>query len=173
MKKASSRLMTDVLLVFVVAAVLGLSWNHTLLLKAWRGEATSAPPAAETQEVPGPAAQEAVPLPLGLMQVKELYDAKEAVIIDARDMQSYEAGHIKGAVSLPLGEASKGAPPSFQAEVPTAKELIVYCNGFSCHDSMDLANLLIKWGYRTVYVYEGGYPEWYGAGYPISQGRKP
>jgi len=170
MTKGPRGSVTDIAMVFLVAAVVGLSWNHTLLLSAWRGEATSAPAVAAPAAAQG--TQDATPLPLGLMQVKEMYDANEAAIVDARDAETYAAGHVKGAVSLPLGEAVNGIPASFKTAVPSGKEVVVYCNGFSCHDSMQLGELLLKSGYRTVYVYEGGFPEWHDAGYPVEEGRK-
>jgi rhodanese-related sulfurtransferase len=35
---------------------------------------------------------------------------------------------------------------------------------------MDLAKLLMQAGYTAVYVYEGGFPEWRDAGYPVATG---
>ena len=106
------------------------------------------------------------------MQVKELADGGGALIVDAREPSSFAAGHISGARSLPLGEAGRPAAARFREDVPKGKTIIVYCNGFSCHDSLELGKLLMKWGYPAVYVYEGGYPEWRDAGYPVERGTR-
>ena len=103
------------------------------------------------------------------MQVKEFLDRKEAVIVDARDKAAFAAGHITGAVSLPLGEAA-GRLADFAKRYPSTTLLVVYCNGYDCHDSHNLANKLIAAGYPTVFVFEGGFPEWQSAGYPVTGG---
>ena len=108
-------------------------------------------------------------MPIGMMQVKELHEAREAVLVDARSSSSYAEGHIPGAVLLPVDQARKN-PRITGAAAGKDATLIVYCNGFSCHDSMEVGKLLMKAGYSSVYVYEGGYPEWRDAGYPVAKG---
>lgn len=46
----------------------------------------------------------------------------EAVLVDVRTKEQYEGGHIKGAISLPRGEAAARA-----SELPKDKLLIFYC----------------------------------------------
>lgn len=150
--------------ILLVAMVFGIAWNHRLLHHAWTGQAVvtmsdQAPPAGAT------------PLPLGLMQVKELYDRKEAVFVDARDGAAFAAGHITGSFSLPLGEA-EAQSGFFKKRVPLSNPVVVYCNGYDCHDSGELGEKLLGWGYGTVYLFEGGYPEWRDAGYPTEGGNR-
>ncbi|MCM2356906.1 MAG: rhodanese-like domain-containing protein [Geobacteraceae bacterium] len=150
--------------IFLMAVVLGITWNQRLLYTVWQGGAISAAPA----QVPGTAPAD-TPLPLGLLQVKELYDRREAVFVDARDGAAFAAGHMKGALSLPVGEA-QGEGARFRERVPLSMPVVVYCNGYDCHDSMELGMILRSWGYGTVYVFEGGYPEWRDAGYQTAGG---
>jgi rhodanese-related sulfurtransferase len=165
MKISYSKLGAEIALIFTLAAVAGIAWNHQLLSDAWSGKAV------QPKQTAAPAAQQGTtPLPLGLMQVKELYDSKEALIVDARDNPSFAAGHISGAISLPLGDVDTGMP-AFRAKAETTATIVVYCNGFNCHDSMDLASRLLGAGYRKVYVFLGGYPEWRDAGYPVAEGK--
>ena len=174
---------TEVCLIVLFSAAVGLVWNRSLLTSAWRGEATGLAQAAPAGQVPppkgGPQAArdeaqapraEEVPMPVGLAQVKELYDAKQATIIDARSSASFSEGHIAGALSLPLEEARKNPAHPVKAQLAPDATIVAYCNGFSCHDSMDLAQLLMHAGYRSVYVYEGGFPEWRDSGYPVAKG---
>lgn len=157
--------------IVALAAVIGCLWNYRLLRDTYRGElsaATQSPQTARSTPVPPTATG---PLPLGLMQVKELFDTREGLFIDARDRSAYRAGHIRGAHSLPLGDAD-ALIPALLHTTPRDHLLVIYCNGYDCHDSMALADKLIVAGYRQVFVFEGGYPEWRDAGYPTATGER-
>jgi rhodanese-related sulfurtransferase len=155
-------------LIVALSATAGIAWNRTLLVQAWRGETTQ-----QSQHLATAAAApatDATPMPVMLQQVKELYDAKQCVIIDARSAEDYAKGHISDAVALPLEKAQNPAAIASALKAPKDAMLIAYCNGFSCHDSMELGKLLIRAGYTSVYVYEGGYPEWRDSGFPVATG---
>lgn len=155
----------EISLIVLVAAALGVFWNRTLLADAWHG--------APTRQAAPAQAGEQLPMPVGLAQVKEMLDAGQAVVVDARSAASFREEHIAGALPLPLEEAKKrtGKSPLLE-KVPKDSVLIAYCNGFSCHDSTELAKLLIGSGYGSVYVFEGGLPEWRDAGYPVAKGER-
>jgi rhodanese-related sulfurtransferase len=161
--------LTEIVLIVALSATAGMIWNRTLLVKAWRGEATLQSQQAKGVAAAAPAA-EVAPMPIMLQQVKELYDAKQCVIVDARNSASFAKGHISGAVALPLEKAQDPAAIASTVKAPKDAMLIAYCNGFSCHDSMELGKLLIRAGYTSVYVYEGGFPEWRDSGYPVATG---
>ena len=163
-RRNSKVLGAEMLLILLVAAAIGGAWNRKLLLQAWKGEAPA-------MSKGGMGNRADIPLPLGLMQVKELYDRKEAVIVDARDSETFDAGHIAGARSLTLGEFDDMLP-RFISDVPPTAMIIVYCNGYGCHDSSELGARLLRAGYRSVFVFEGGYPEWRDANYPMERGRR-
>jgi rhodanese-related sulfurtransferase len=159
-KSSSIRLAAEMALIVLAATAIGIAWNHRLLYNAWTGRAPAAGHSA-----PAASALLDIPLPLGLMQAKELYDRNEALFVDARDFRSFSSGHIQKAVSLPAG-TSDIRIPIFIDSVPLATTLVVYCNGYDCRDSRDLGTKLLKAGYRKVYVFEGGWPEWHDAGFP-------
>ena len=156
------RLGVEIAVLLLLATVIGLGWNFKLLKGVWSASRTTAVP---VQTAP----QMAIPLPLGLMQVKELFDKKEAVFVDARDRNAYGTGHIRGAISLPLMEAST-LVPELSDRVPKDAVLVVYCNGYACEDSVDLGKQLLSAGYRTVYYFDGGFPAWLDAKYPVGKG---
>ena len=159
-----SRLLKEILALILLAAAIGIGINHRLLLNAWHGTAVSTVPA-------GKGSQAAIPLPLGIMQVKELFDSKEAVIIDSRARHAYAEGHIAGALSLPLMEADAQIADLLK-KVPASAMLVLYCNGYACEDSIDLGRKLIAAGYGSVYYFDGGFPAWRDADYPIAGGGK-
>lgn len=156
-----TRLLKEMAAIVLLAALIGVAWNHRLLYRSWSGRAA---PATRLE-------QGLRPMPLGLMQAKELFDRHEALFVDARDSSAFAAGHISGAVSLPLGDADTGIA-RFRQKVPEASHLVVYCNGYDCQDSSELGERLLQSGYRPVYVFAGGYPEWRDAGYPTAGGAR-
>jgi len=109
------------------------------------------------------------PLTLELPALKQLYDANAALVVDAREPSQYAEGHIAGAISLPYNGAL-AEPERIAALEPARRPIVVYCSGGTCELAMDLAKFLVESGKRRVLVYEGGYPEWESAGYPVARG---
>ena len=116
-------------------------------------------------DVPGP-------LTVGLPAFKRLYDAGAALIVDARETETYEQGHIAGAINLLYNDALAD-PGKVKGLDPGSRPIVVYCSGGTCELSLDLAKFLVESGKRKVLVYEGGYGEWQSAGYPIERGPAP
>lgn len=156
-------MLLEILLLLLLASVTGIGLNWKLLANAWSGKAVTSLPAT--------APQTAIPLPLGLMQVKELFDKNEAVIIDSRDRNAFAAGHIKGAISVPLMDAGS-LVTEFSGRVPKSALLVIYCNGYACEDSVELGKQFISAGYSTVYYFDGGFPAWRDANYPTAGGER-
>lgn len=169
MRTNLKRLIREMAVIILMATVLGIAWNYRLLREVFLGQdsrsiqdtTSSAPAAIHTH----------TPLPLGLMQVKELFNSGEAIIIDARDREAFQKGHIRGAISIPLGEA-EGLIPNLSRKTPKEKMLVVYCGGYDCHDSRLLGEKLLAAGFTQVFVYEGGYPEWQDGGNPVERGEE-
>ena len=56
-------------------------------------------------------------------EFKKLYDDRKGVVVDVRDEAAFEAGHIPGAMSVPLDEVERRA-----AELKKlAKPILLYC----------------------------------------------
>lgn len=100
--------------------------------------------------------------------VKNIYDTKKAVFVDARSYETFIEGHIKNAVSIPAGEFIDFLD-NFKKKYPVTTPIITYCSGRECNDSHELAKYLIGVGYINVKVFIDGYPEWERKGYPIEQ----
>lgn len=71
-------------------------------------------------------------------------------LLDVREDYEYEAGHIKGAVNLPLREIL-----SQKDILPKDKDIYIYCR--SGHRSLDAVNFLRSLGFKKVHNIEGGF----------------
>jgi len=101
----------------------------------------------------------------------EKHRGQDAVIIDARLPESYAAGHITGAISIPFERLD-----SYQtvlSEIPKDTMVIIYCDGRDCDLSYDLSMYLIQRGYLRVFEYEEGWAEWSTSGLPVTKGGTP
>jgi rhodanese-related sulfurtransferase len=97
---------------------------------------------------------------------KKLYDSQKFVFVDARSQDDYDEGHIKGAVSLPVGRFDEKIE-TFLEQYPPEKAIVTYCSGRTCEDSHRLTQLLLAFGYTEINVFIDGYPGWEAEGYPI------
>jgi len=82
---------------------------------------------------------------------------EEYILLDVLSPESYNNGHIKGAISFPLDTINKE-----NAEKLLLKDskIIVYCASFTCHASTNAAKKLSGLGYNKVLDYKGGLKEW-------------
>lgn len=87
--------------------------------------------------------------------------AGRAVVIDVRPRDEYRAGHIPGAVSIPVDELEKRLP-----ELPARKEVVAYCRGPYCVMAYDAVTRLRAHGRRARRLADG-FPEWRAAGLPV------
>jgi rhodanese-related sulfurtransferase len=121
--------------------------------------ALGAAPQATAQSFPtpqrGPMAQQAVPL-IKAGELKAMMKArKRFFLIDVRQPDEYAAGHIAGAVLMPLDRL----PQTFR-QIPKGVKLVVYCR--SGHRSAEAASFLLAHGYRNTVSLDGGYTAWAG-----------
>lgn len=89
---------------------------------------------------------------------------KDVVVIDVRPLDEFEAGHIRGALSIPLEEL-KGR----LAELPAGADIVAYCRGPFCVLAPQALEILREGGFRARRM-DGGLPDWKAAGYPVKVG---
>ncbi|MCE9614219.1 MAG: rhodanese-like domain-containing protein [Lentisphaerae bacterium] len=99
---------------------------------------------------------------LDLTQVRRLVATGAHLILDARPPDAYNAGHLPGALSLPVDEVDVAFPPLAPALDP-ATPLLVYCSGRECDESLRLGEFLRDQGYTNVSIFPGGYEAWMAA----------
>ena len=85
------------------------------------------------------------------------------VVLDVRPAEEFAAGHLPGAVNIPVHELEKRLK-----ELPKRKEVIAYCRGPYCLMSYDAVSLLRRKGMKARRL-EAGLPEWRAAGLPVDQ----
>jgi rhodanese-related sulfurtransferase len=90
----------------------------------------------------------------------------EAVLIDVRPRDEYEAGHLPRAISIPLADLRKR-----MRELPAGCEVVAYCRGPYCMLSVEAARLLRRRGRRASRL-EDGIAEWRDAGLHVVERRK-
>jgi PGF-CTERM protein len=82
----------------------------------------------------------------------------EVVVVDLRSEEEYDAGHIKGARSVPLGNLTNQT-----AALNTSKKIVIYSADGS--NSSAASELLIEQGFERVYPVIGGLQAWNESGY--------
>lgn len=101
-----------------------------------------------------------------LKLAKEMYDSGSFLFVDARSRDDFEAGHIKGAISLPIAQFDESVLDFLDQYAPETA-IVTYCSGRDCEDSHQLAQLLLDLGYIQLSVLIDGYPGWKAEGYPV------
>jgi len=94
------------------------------------------------------------------------------LFIDSRGRDDFAAGHIPGALPIPLdeyqpsGKKNAGSDRLKTLAFPGAQTLIIYCEGGDCRTSLALAKIIHDRGYADIRVFTGGWSEWSAAGLP-------
>ena len=109
-------------------------------------------------------------LEISLSEATNLFKKGEAVFIDARSLEEYDKGHIKGAKSLPYKEADWKFVEA-TAGVSEDSAVITYCDGETCELSMELAVFLRNAGYKNAKVLSNGWSAWKQNSLPVDTGK--
>jgi rhodanese-related sulfurtransferase len=97
---------------------------------------------------------------------KKIFDNGGVLFVDARSKQSYEEGHIPGAVSLPVARFDEQIESFLNHYLPD-QPIVTYCSGRTCEDSHYLARMLAAIGYSDIRIFIDGFPAWEAEGYPV------
>jgi rhodanese-related sulfurtransferase/DNA-binding transcriptional ArsR family regulator len=93
---------------------------------------------------------------------RRLEDGEPVVILDVRPAGEYAAGHVPGAVSIPVEELHRRL-----AELPRDREIVAYCRGPYCAFAHEAVELLRDEGFAARRL-EDGLPEWQAAGLAVT-----
>ncbi len=99
--------------------------------------------------------------PVSREELLHRVQAGDVTILDVRPAEEYHAGHIPGAVSIPIEELKRRL-----AELPPDKPIVAYCRGPYCVYAYQALEVLRARG-RAARRLVDGLPEWKAAGFPI------
>jgi rhodanese-related sulfurtransferase/DNA-binding transcriptional ArsR family regulator len=99
--------------------------------------------------------------PISSAELVERLHHKEMLVIDVRPADEFAAGHIPGALSVPLAELKRRLP-----ELPRESEIVAYCRGPYCVLAPQTIEILRRAGFRARRL-QDGLPEWRLANLPV------
>jgi ArsR family transcriptional regulator len=88
-------------------------------------------------------------------------------VLDVRPPEEYRAGHLPGALSVPLDELERKL-----SELPADREVVAYCRGPYCVLALEAVERLKALGYRASRL-EEGVADWKARGLPVASGDDP
>lgn len=106
---------------------------------------------------------EAVPMAELLKRAR----SKDVIILDTRPASEYVAGHIAGAISVPVADLKRRLQ-----ELTKGKQYVAYCRGRYCVYADQAVEHLRAHGRRAQRLLDG-FPEWRAAGFPVAHGAEP
>lgn len=99
--------------------------------------------------------------PVGLEELRVRVKQGDVVVLDVRPEVEYRAGHVPGALSIPLGDIERRLN-----DIPADKEVIAYCRGPYCVMAHEAVKLLRDRGISARRTADG-MPEWRANGFPV------
>lgn len=85
---------------------------------------------------------------------KAIDEQKDSLLLDVRPSDEYDAGHIKGAINIPLDQLESNLD-----QLPRQRQIIVYCRGRLCAYSNQAARYLNEQGFNARSL-NNTYQEW-------------
>jgi rhodanese-related sulfurtransferase len=157
----SQDLLRGIFIILLLSIILGATVNVPLVRRFVRGEFKQGFLAQE--EFPGIRF-------ITLAEAEDLFARAGAVFIDSRSREEFAAGHVPGALNIPLEESKQGLSGA-NLPYPQGQTLVVYCEGGDCQTSLSLAKLIHEQGFRDIRIFTGGWTGWSAAGLPVEPPR--
>lgn len=107
------------------------------------------------------------PEPVEMGELLRRARAGDVIVLDARPATEYAAGHIPGALSVPVDDLKQRL-----RQLPKSKPYVAYCRGPYCVYA-DQAVALLRGAGRRASRLAAGLPEWKLAGFPVEVGSEP
>ncbi len=101
------------------------------------------------------------PEPVSMEELLQRMHSDSVIIVDTRPTGEYAAGHIAGAISVPVEELKDRLK-----RLPKNKQYVAYCRGRYCIYADRAVEALTKSGRRARRLCDG-FPEWKAAGLPV------
>ncbi len=105
--------------------------------------------------------------PVGRSALLERIREGTVIVLDVRPPEEYAAGHVPGAVSMPLESLEANLD-----QLPKNKPVVAYCRGPYCVMAFEAVRRLRERG-KDARRLEDGFPEWRAEGLPVAVGAGP
>lgn len=133
-------------MILLIAVAIGLGFNHFRsnrlpLVCKWSEQQT------QSESV------------VSITEAARLFQQNKAVFLDARPVEFYDKGHIKGALSLPWQMVDEKSMEVMD-KIPPDGTIITYCDGPACDLSHMLAKFMKDMGFEDVRVLVNGWTLW-------------
>jgi rhodanese-related sulfurtransferase len=118
------------------------------------------------------ATSEAVAKDTGVLSIHEAakkFQENGTLFLDARAPEDYRAGHISGALNLPVHQFDAYFLEVVE-QLEASRVIITYCGEKDCTQGRDLALILKNMGFETVYSLVDGWTRWLSQGLPMENG---
>jgi rhodanese-related sulfurtransferase len=93
---------------------------------------------------------------------EQLASGEPPVVLDVRTDEEWNAGHIPGAMHIPVQDIEKR-----KGEVPSDREVVVHCQvGPRARKAEEV---LVAAGRERIFHLDGGFRAWYKAGLPVEE----
>lgn len=102
--------------------------------------------------------------PVTLPDLRTLIEQGSVTVVDVRPVEEFAAGHLPGAINIPLPELDHR-----MGVLPESAQVVAYCRGPYCVLAATAVDALRRAG-RPARRLEAGFPEWQGAGFPVTRG---
>lgn len=101
--------------------------------------------------------------PISRDELRARLRKNSVIVLDVRPAEEYAAGHVPGAVCIPVSEIRRRLK-----EIPKAQDIVACCRGPYCVYSFEAVEILRPRGF-SVRRLDGGFSEWLAAGLPIER----
>jgi len=91
-------------------------------------------------------------------------ESKNTLLLDVRESDMFDEGHIPGAVSIPVNDLNHWAKNYENSD----EMIVVYCEGYYCIQAIDATNILKDKGFN-VKMYRNGLDEWATSGFEVAK----
>ena len=95
---------------------------------------------------------------IGERKVCKLLES-DTIFIDARLARDYEAGHIEGAISVPV-DSNDVELQKATVNISKDSRIVMYCQSAQCKFAEKVAIKLITDGFSNISIYKGGWADW-------------
>ena len=100
--------------------------------------------------------------PIGVSELRQRSANGDVTVLDVRPADEYDAGHIPGALSIPVTELERRLD-----SLPRDRDVVAYCRGPYCVYAVEAVEVLRRHGFRARRM-DVGLPDWKLLGHPVA-----